>query len=193
MKTKLLAVAVFSTLASVAAMADGPSFNMIEGGYTDIEDADGFMVRGSVELTDQVYFTGSYANYSDEETDDLLGVDLNLGITTIGVGLQQAISDTTSLYGQIEYLDYSLELDYGTGSAEDSEDGYQLSAGVRSMVSEKTEFYGELAHRDILEESVSMAKVGVRQYFTDNLGVFAEVNADDNDSNGYAVGVTYKF
>ncbi|VUD59623.1 hypothetical protein TDB9533_02724 [Thalassocella blandensis] len=205
MKTKKLftakSAAILSTVLapvlgaaiSMPVYAEQPSFNQIEGGYIEIDDDfSGYTLRGKVGITDNFYVTGGYSNVSHDELEDFINGTAELSASRFGVGTNFGITDNTAVYGQLEYLDLSLELDSSFFESDSNEDGYIASVGIRSMLTNTTELYGELAHNKV-EETQTIATAGIRQYFTDNLGVFAEYSMNDYDSDGYAVGVSFKF
>lgn len=193
MKTKLLTTAILTATLALPAFAEQPSFTYVEGGYTESDDdLSGFIVRGKAAITENLYLTGSYSLESDDEVEDYLGGDAEQDTLRVGIGANAPISDTTAVYGQIEYIDVSAEVDNQYFTAEASEDGYIASVGLRSMVADMTEVYGEIGTFDVVEQQ-TFASIGVRQGFTQNLGVFAEYTARDDDTSGYSVGVSVKF
>lgn len=193
MKTKLLTTTILGALVSVPVFAETPSFNMIEAGYTEVEsDTTGYVLRGKMALTDNIFVTGAYSEESNEELEDFINGTAELTTSRVGVGGNYAIGENTAVYGQLEYLDLSSEISNRLFSEEDNDNGYIAAAGVRSMLTASTELYGELGHYKV-EDAQTFASVGVRQYFTQNLGVFAEYTANDADTDGFAVGVSLKF
>lgn len=185
MKKTLLSMTLLSSLTAGYAVAEEPSFHYIEGGYTDIEDSTGFTLRGNLELNDNFYLTGAYTDVSDDETFIL---ELDQRLVRVGGGFKAPISDTTAFYAELNYIE--LENEYGSSS--DSEDGHQAGIGLRSMISDSTEVYGELTNQKFVN-NVTLVTVGGRQYFNENIGVFAEYTRDDYENNGYNIGVSYKF
>lgn len=82
MKKLLLIGSVISAFSTQAVLAEQPSFNYIEGGYSRFEfdgideEADGYMIRGSVELSDMVYLNGSYYDVTmDDATGNIFSND----------------------------------------------------------------------------------------------------------------------
>ncbi len=185
MKKSLLSIALLSSLATGYASAEEPSFNYVEGGYSDIEESDGFIVRGSFELNENIYITGSYNDVTDDEFD----TDIDLSLTTLGVGYKTLLSDTTALYAEINYIDAEVDTDFGSAS----EDGHKAAIGVRSMVTDSTEIYSEIANANRLDFTETILTVGAKQYFTDNIGLFAEYSRNDFETDAYNVGVSFKF
>lgn len=185
MKKAIVSLAIVSSLTASFALAEQPSFNLVEVGYSDIEDMKGFSIRGSVEVSDLIYVKGDYSARTEEEDG---APDFDANTSLFGVGAKFALGDTTALYTEAQYRNVDVEI----SNKSDSEDGYALAAGVRSMIADKTEFYGEIAHVDIDGASTEFT-VGGRQYLTENIGVFAQYQRDDYDNYGYTVGVGVKF
>ena len=193
MKIKTFTIAILSTCIAVPALADQPSFNIFEGGYTNVEDdVKGYTLRGAMSITDNLYITGGFGKESSETLEELSGGESDLTNSRVGLGTNFAITDNTALYGEIEYMRLTNEIDSELLTDKDTDNGYVAAAGIRSMVTSSTELYGELGMFRF-DDNQPYATVGVRQYFTDNLGVFAEYTANDNDIEGYAVGVSVKF
>ncbi len=195
MKKLVFISGLFSVFATTAVFAEQPSFNLIEGGYShyslDDEDGDGFIIRGSVELTDNIYLQGEASEITiDNALENALpNDDLDLSYQTFGVGFKTGINDNTAVFGSVNYLNSEADL---LGNS-NSEDGYTLSAGVRSMITDSTELYGEITHIE-LDGSATELKVGARQYLTENVGVFAEyAKMDNGDQDNYNVGISYRF
>lgn len=178
----VLGVAVFS---SGLAFAESPSFDLVELGYVDNEGFTGYSLDGSIELSENFYITATYTDVSDDEASV---VDLNFSSLEAGVGVKYNFSSNSVVYSELKYLDAEAEV----GSFRDNEDGAILSLGVRSMVANTTELFGEVSHNNLIATSTSVV-LGARQYFTDNLGVFAKIGRDDFDSEMYSVGVSVRF
>ncbi len=191
MKKLLIIGAMLSAFSAQAVLADQPSFTYIEGGYSRMdtdgfdEDANGYILRGSADITDIIYLNSSYSNMNLETN---ANSDVDLKIKTIGLGLKFPIGDRTAIFTEANYLDAKTS----SRTYSDTEDGYELSVGLRSMVSDSTELYGKLTNTKF-DSNFSSMTVGAKQYFTDNIGVFAEYTRNDFDTQNVNVGVSYKF
>lgn len=192
MKKSLLALVTLTATATPFVCAEQPSFNYVEGGYSSADipgDPDGFILRGSVELTDVVYLNGSYTSLSGDFDHAFAGkVDIDTDTPSIGIGAKLPIGSNTAVYGEANYFD----TDTKTGRFSDSDDGHSLVFGVRSMLTDNTELYGKVANIEYQETTTEIG-IGARQYVTDNLGVFAEYTTNDAEVDAYSVGVTYRF
>ncbi len=196
MKKLLLGSAMVSALFSPVAFAETPSFNVVEGGYSRLsaigsdDNADGLTIRGSTDLTDMIYINGEYTSRTlDDATNNVLANDdIDLNTASIGLGVKFPVGESTAVYGEANYVNLKSK---SLGES-DTEIGHNLAFGVRSMISPSTEVYGELANTEMFATATEVT-AGIRQYFNDNLGVFAEYSRNDLDSYHYNVGVSYKF
>ncbi|PWK52973.1 outer membrane beta-barrel protein [Pleionea mediterranea] len=186
---KLLATSVIAAMASLSATANEPSFNFVEGGYSEYEDADGFMIRGNAELNKNFFVRGSYEGLSDDFS--VLGGpdDTDFNTLTLGLGYKHALNNNTSLYSHFSYLDFEVK----SGDAKVTDDGYQLGFGVRNQLSSVTQVYGEVTHNSIDGNSFTGLTLGLRQRLAENFGAYVEAKADDFDGDGFGVGVSYNF
>src|SRR6476646_93272 len=86
------------------AMADsGLSYSYLDPAYitTNVDnfdkDVDGFALRGSLAVTDQVF---GFAGYSDQST-DVGGSSLHFTTLNIGAGYRWPIATTADVYGKL--------------------------------------------------------------------------------------------
>ncbi len=185
---KLIATSVLAALTSLSAVADQPSFNFVEGGYSDFEsdivDADGLAIRGNAELTDNIFILAGYETLSAD------GYDLDANQISLGMGYKFALNDNTALYTQLSYSNYSYDsnvLDV------DDDDGYEIGIGARSQISNQTQLYGELTHIDIDSFVTTELTLGLRQNFTKQFGAYVEARVDDAETDGVGIGLSYNF
>jgi hypothetical protein len=171
--------------------AEGLSYSYIDLAYinTDIdqfdEDVDGLALRGSLEITDQVFL---FANYADQST-SVLGDDLDVQNYGLGVGYAWPIAPSTDLYGKIGYVKY--EADYLGFNADD--DGYSLAVGLRGRPADQIELEGAINYVDLSDsgDDTSLG-LGARWFFTDQFAVGVEGDFSD-DANTYGIGVRWNF
>jgi hypothetical protein len=175
------------TLAPLAALAESPSYSYVEGGYvlTDIdgigEDADGFLLRGSIEITDDFFL---FAGYTDQ---GIAGIDLKQ--YGVGAGYAWSMTDTTDLYGKVGYV--KAEADLAGFGVDD--DGYSLGVGIRSFVMKQLELEAAVSYVDLSDSGDDTTfGAGARWYFTEHfaLGVEAEVG---DDATSYGIGLRWSF
>lgn len=186
MRKIALSGAILSVL-SFGALADTPTFNFVEVGYTDSFDSDGLdgvEVNGSFELNDSFFLN---VNYMAAEEDNLIDIDGYV----LGLGYKNDLSDNSVWFAQADYLTIDSEITLPSFSTSNSENGYQLSLGVVSQVSENWELSAAAKYIDVFE-SDTYAEFGAVYSFTDTLGVYFDVETDFDDSN-YAVGLRMSF
>lgn len=170
-----------------AAQAADISYSFIDAGYvtTDIDgigdSADGFLLRGSLEITDQVFV---FAGYTSQSID---GLDVN--DYGVGVGYAWSISDRADIYGKVGYV--RAEADLAGFSLED--DGYGLGVGIRGRVLDQLELEGAVNYTDLsdLGDDTSFA-AAARWYFTGQFAVGVEAVLGE-DATSYGIGVRWNF
>jgi len=181
MKKKLFAGAILSVL-SFGALADTPSFNNIEIGYSNIDfdglpDFSGFEIKGSKELSENWYLAGDYTDVSEG--------GFSLSLTTFGFGYKNDFSDSSSYFAEIDYA--RLDADGGV-----DESGYEISFGVRSMLSNELELKAAIEYLDIDNEDTTYLVLGSAYNFTDNMALYADYKYE-SDVSEYGVGVRFSF
>ncbi|XQF92615.1 outer membrane beta-barrel protein [Pseudoalteromonas espejiana] len=180
MKTNKIAILLFTAaVASPAALAESPNFNYVSAGYLDGDidgdDADGWTFDGSTLLGENFFLSGQYQTVGN--SDD--GVDVDFNWLSAGLGYRTAISASTDFYGLVTYENVEVEASYRGSSISDDENGYGLSVGVRSMVSDNIELDGRLGYIDIADESETSFTVGARYYFNNNFSLGANYTTLD--------------
>lgn len=192
MRFKILsAVAATSALLPFLAQADGLSYSYLDLAYinTDIDqfdqDVDGFALRGSLELTDQVFL---FAGYTDQST-SIFGNDLDVQTYGLGVGYAWPVAPSTDLYGKIGYV--KTEADYDRFNVDD--DGYSLGVGLRGRVADQFELEGSINYVD-LSDSGDDTSLGLaaRWFFTEQFAGGIEGEFGD-DANTYGIGFRWNF
>lgn len=192
---KLIATSVLAAITSLSAVADEPSFNFVEGGYSDYEfddslDADGLLLRGNAELSKDFFVAASFESLSSSI--NVLGqnIDIDAEQLLLGLGYKMPISNSTTAYTTLSYMDVTLDSNVSDSA---SEDGYQVGLGIRSQLSKETQAYGEVTHNALDDSTSTGLSVGLRQSFTDNLGAYVEAKMDDFEGSGFGVGLSYNF
>jgi hypothetical protein len=173
------------------AMADsGLSYSYLDPAYitTNVDnfdkDVDGFALRGSLAVTDQVF---GFAGYSDQST-DIGGSSLHFSTLNIGAGYRWPVSSTADVYGKLGYVDE--EARYRGNSADDS--GILLGAGLRGRF-EQFELEGSLNFVDLSDSGNDTSLgLGARWFFTQTLaaGVEAQVGGD---ATTYGLGMRWNW
>ena len=191
MKRTILA-SIFGAL-SLNAFAASPSYDFVKAGYVqaDIEDAgdfepSGFQIQGFKSLNENVYLTGRYGQLGE----DVSGVDIDLDYVSAGVGYRYGLTQNTDFFGEVtyEYVNIDVELDSISG---EDDNGYGITAGIRSMLSEQFELRGAIRYIDI-EDDETAFEIGADYFFTPQLSFGATyVIADDVDLLGVSARYTF--
>ena len=173
------------------AWADQPSYSFVEAAYQRVElddlglniDGNGLSIGGSFEIGDNWHVFGAYSS-----TDFGFGVDVNA--LQVGAGYHVLISDNTSFFTNLSLV--RAEVDVGIlGSADD--DGYGLTIGMRSNVSERFEAEGSLSYIDLGNGADGLAVGGAGWYrLSDSFAIGLIVNFDE-DIVAYGIGGRYYF
>jgi hypothetical protein len=197
MRSKLLSALVAASLGlASAANADDVSYSYADLAYitTDIdgvdEDLDGFGLRGSVEITDQVFLFGMYTDQSAESG----GADVDYTTYTLGGGYAWSLSDSADLYGKLGYASAEVEVSVpGFGGFSVDDDGFMLGMGLRGRVSPQFELEGAVNYYDYSDsgDDTSLG-AAVRWFFTDQFSAFAEGEFGD-DVSTYGIGMRWNF
>lgn len=172
MKTSKIALLVAASfLCAPAVFAASPDFNYVEGGYTELEfdnsnfEPDGIKVSGSASVSKNLFLNGSYSDASD-------GADYNQ--LSLGLGYRVAANSNTDVYGIVSYEELEI------GKSDDN--GYGLTAGVRSFVTANIELDGGLSYIDIDNNDETFLNLGASYYITPVAAVnLAYRTSDDID------------
>ena len=191
MKRTILA-SIFGAL-SLNAFAASPSYDFVKAGYVqaDIEDAGdfeptGFQIQGFKSLNENVYLTGRYGQLSE----DVSGVDIDLDYASAGVGYRYGLTQNTDFFGEVTYEYVNLDIELDSISGED-DNGYGITAGIRSMLSEQFELRGAIRYIDI-EDDETAFEIGADYFFTPQFSFGATyVIADDVDLLGVSARYTF--
>lgn len=167
------------------------NYTFIELGYGqgDIEDldGDGYQVGGSVAISNNFHLI---ANHTNQELDDF---DVDATAQRLGVGFNTPLADSLDLVLGVSWV--NSEIDAGVlGSSDD--DGYGLSAGVRTWVADSLELNAGLDYIDLGGEDGDdvAVRAGLMYNLTSNVAIGLNgAWTDDPDSAIYALGVRFYF
>jgi hypothetical protein len=185
------ALATTTALLPFLAQAEGLSYSYLDAAYvnTDIdqfdEEVDGFALRGSFEIAEQVFLFAGYANQSTEVS----GTDIDVEQMNLGAGYAWPIGPKADLYGKVGYV--SAEAEAGGFDADD--DGYLLGVGLRGRPADQFELEGAANYIDLSDSGDSTSfGLGARWFFTEQFAVGVEGEFGD-DATTYGVGVRWNF
>ena len=179
MNKTLIASALISTF-SFGALAETPSFNNLEIGYTEYDfgsgiELDGFEISVTRELTESIYISADTAQIEDGPFD--------LGLTTIGIGFKTEITNSTVFFAELSYADLDGDV---------SESGYEISTGIRSMVTDQLELKAGVEYLDIDNDDTTSFVIGAAFNFTDSLAAYTDYSYD-SDLENYGIGLRFTF
>jgi len=185
MKRVILA-STLTAIGALPAMAATPTFDYVQVGYiSDLSgssDYDGFEIKGNLEISDDFYmnagFTRTRANASI--------FDLDLDVITLGLGYKSNISDVSTLFAQVDYLNADANF-----NGFNADDGYQLGFGVRSNVLDNVELKAAGYYRD-LQSSDAFLQLGTVYRFSTAAGIYLDIESDF-DETGFNIGLRFSF
>lgn len=183
-------------LSGPALATDGFNYSFVELGYIDTElddfdaSGDGFGLRGSVELTENVHL---FASYSDLDYDfDISGEELR-----IGAGYAWPLNPRLDIVGRLAYVRAEVDASVtipGLGrinfGADDS--GFGLGAGLRGRPIERLELTGGLDYVDVGDSDDTSFDIGGRYYFTSAFSGGLDLRFND-DGTTYILGGRFDF
>lgn len=177
MNNKLLAslfsVCILSTTTAFAEQA--PNWSYVEAGYVK-GDADalsnanftGLHLEGSVSLNDSIFVLGRYRDISDSFD----GLDVEVNQISLGLGYHHALEKNTDFYTTASFIQLSSEASFNTLHESSDNNGYEVSVGVRSMLTDSFEMMTAVSYADV-DGSDTSFKFGAFYHFTSNVAVGA--------------------
>ncbi len=160
-------------------------YSYVELGYinTDLDDfnvdGDGFQLRGSLGVTDNVHV---FAKYTD------LDFDFNIDTNTfeVGGGYAWPLRSNLDVIGTLSYL--KTEIDVPRGRDFD-DDGFGLGVGLRGRAINQLEWTAGLQHVDFDDGGDdTIFSVGGRYFFTPAFAAGVDVTFDDDGTAWYLGG-----
>ncbi|WP_411833586.1 diffusible signal factor-reguated Ax21 faimly protein [Pseudoxanthomonas mexicana] len=178
MKKSLLALTLLAAAPFAASAADGVSYNYVEGGYvasnTDIADADGWALKGSVALHPNFHLFG---DYQSQELDDFQNVDINNW--RLGVGYNHGLSQRVDLLTRVAYERY--DIDYAPKL-----DGYSVEVGVNGAMTHRLNGYALVGYENGDEyDGDFYGRLGAQVKFSPNWSASADVKFSDGDTQWF--------
>lgn len=189
-----VATLVGASLFSFSSLAAQPNWNNVQLSYAkmDVDDTDisgnGFELAGSVLLGSNIILQGNYLSVSDE----VLGaVDVDFDWLTMGVGYRHPVTAATDVYALVSYENVELSASYDGESESEDDNGYGLTLGVRTMLSEQWELEGAISRVDI-EDAETFFKGGLSYHINSQFAVGAAYKVGD-DLDVFTLSARYSF
>jgi len=181
MNKLLLTVGVLSTL-SFGAMAETPSFDNIEVGYLKFDSeslgkSEGFKISGSKLISENFYIAGDYTDTSRR--------GFSIELTTIGLGYKFDFSESSSFFTELDFARWDTDFGFG-------ENGYELTAGIRSMLNDQLEVKFAVEYLDIDNNDETWLVLGGAYNLSNNFSLYADYKYDSR-FNRYGAGLRYNF
>ena len=180
MKRSLFALALLAALPFAASAADGISYNYVEGGYaktnTDVLDADGWALNGSVAFHDNFHLFGGFQKQEFDDT------NFDFDQYRIGVGYNHPIASKVDLLTRVAYEKVDA------GNLFDV-DGYSMEVGVRGAANAMFEGYALAGWEDYEQADGDFyGKLGAQARFNENWGLAGEVKFIQGGDQQWFVG-----
>ena len=186
-----LLAATTLALAPLAAMAGDISYSYLDANYVHVDpdgtntNADGFGLRGSMSITDNVFM---FADYSDVGF-NIDWADVRQRDYSVGAGFAIPASQNTSFYGKLSYVRAEAALP----GPNLSDNGYGLAAGIRTRATDRLELEGAVSYKDYdtfgSDTSVNLA---ARYFIAPTFAVGVETSLSDN-AKVYGVGFRWQW
>ncbi|MCK9564224.1 MAG: porin family protein [Bacteroidales bacterium] len=194
MDIKRVALACVFATASLGVMADQPSYTYVEGGYLRMDpddislDPTGYYLDGSIAIADNWFLRGGYSDVDDSKG----GLKVEAESVDLGVGYKQGLGANSSFHLVASYLEGEVTArGYGSRAKVD-DDGFALTAGLRSHVLANLELNADVSYVDVDDSGVDFG-VGAVWYFVPNIGLSLNLNVDDDSNSSFGAGVRLSF
>jgi len=180
MKIVKIVACVGLGLAAGAAQADASSYSFADFSYYTGEiddsnvDTDIFDINAAYEINDNLFMA---AGYQDASVDPGDSSQSNL---SFGIGAHTPIVDNIDVYGVVSFVRTDLEETLGPIQVDADDSGYGIDLGVRGMLSEQFEVFGEYAYLDVFDDSDDSFELGARFYLNQNFALGVKYLSEDN-------------
>jgi hypothetical protein len=194
---KQIAIALVLALAPFAASARDSlgSYTYVEGGYTRLGidndsfgdvDFDGAFVRTSIEMTDNLHFTGGLAWTQSSD----LPVDVDALELQVGLGYRYTFADNVDLTVDAQFQRQEIKPDSGD---KDVVNNTRVNVGVRGALSNSFEGWVKLGYVDGgLYDGDGIGTLGGQVVLSETWGIVGEVEAGADTTRAY-LGVRASF
>jgi len=192
MKLKLMGLVAASAMAFSVQASDLP-YSFLDFGYTSAKISDegesesggGFKIAGSYDFGNSIY---AFADYSSFGFDG--GFDLSY--SGLGAGYKYSIAPNTDLNFELAAKRLGFDVPSDSFFEDDSETGYGIGLGIRSMISPNFELGGKVERVDI-QGSETFTGVNGAYYFGNGWGVSGEAVFAEDAFDTFAIKARYTF
>ena len=172
-----------------ATLADNPSFDYIELGYTNwnvdgLENVGGIDVRTNYRISDSFYAAGDHAAFLEKAFDT--------DITSLGFGYILDFSSNSSFFAEASYALFHVDGGF-------DHEGYKLTSGVRSMFTDNLELKAAIERFDLFDDNtdgdslkLTSLVLGAAYKIPDSMTVYFEYKIDHN-VNRLGIGARFHF
>ena len=202
---KLLIAAALSVSAFSATANNNPNWDYVDVSYASAKFDDlglgddklkGFSLTGSKKVADNAFVFASHISVSNDFKENIsedgfemkTEADLELSLTSAGVGYLHNLSKTTDAFFTLSYeevgFDTTYKATYGDevfrDSGDESENGYGIGLGIRTVVMENVEMLGQIKRIDIDDEKETSITLGAKYFIKDNFSAGLQFNKIDD-------------
>ena len=167
---KIVFVSTLLLSLGTAHAVESPRWDMASISYqssdVDGEKLTGLSVLISKSLGENFFVVSRYGSFSGDMEVSNVSVDLYFTNLSVGLGSRYSIAKNTDFFGVLSYENVEIENSAPEYYLSDSNSGYGLQIGVRSMISEKVELNGSINYVDIEDESETGFGVSALYNFT---------------------------
>ena len=148
-------------------------------GSVDLEEGDGFGVKGRFNLSPQVFLAGEYQANTYDEVEGF-SIDAELDQIRGGAGFRFGADSPFYVLGEFIQIDVEFE--------DESEDdsGFGVHLGANSPVADSLNFYGQFGYVDVGGDGLEFL-AGLAFMFTRQLGGFVDYRHTSLDEDGAEV------
>lgn len=173
-------------IVSMQVMADTPTFDFVELGFTSIKidsqkkNFNGVDLRGNYSLGENFYIGGDYFRA------DLDGSPQKVEITTLGVGYRVNISNSALFFIEVDGTIIDPK------GPDNHENGIEVSAGVRNNFSDNIELKAAIEVFDTETYKMTTLVLGGAYKLGKSYSIYSDIKAE-SDSTRWTIGARYAF
>lgn len=167
-------------------MADTPSFDLVEFGYSSAnfeglsQNLTGQELAGSVTVGEHFFVTGSFFRVDAKDSED------KLEIRTYGLGYKYDFSNETALYSELTGIFIDPD------GHDNHEKGYELKSGIRHNINDRIELNIAAKINNTDSYDVVTLVTGAAYNFTRHIAIYSDFNVE-KDYTRVSFGARYTF